>query len=88
MSSRSGAEVRDALFNGRPISWGFNPEERRVILTFPKVLGGETYVLCIAGYYTFVGRPVEHSFVANVFSAGLLRRGACAIKQAFSRSTA
>jgi len=88
MSSRSGAEVRDALFNGRPVSWGFNPKERRVILTFPKVLGGETYVLCIAGYYTFVARPVEHSFVANVFSAGLLRRGACALKQVFSRSTA
>ena len=88
MSSRSGAEVRDALFNGRPVSWGFNPKERRVILTFPKVLGGETYVLCIAGYYTFVARPVEHSFVANVFSTDLLRRGACAIKQVFSRSTA
>jgi len=88
MSSRSGAEVRDALFNGRPVSWGFNPKEKRVILTFPKVLGGETYVLCIAGYYTFVARPLERGFVPSVFSIDLLRRSACAIKQVFSRSTA
>jgi hypothetical protein len=85
MSSRSGAEVRDALLNGRPVSWGFNPKEKRVILTFPKVLGGETYVLCIAGYYTFVARPAERGFVQSVFSTDFLRRGACAIKQAFSR---
>lgn len=85
MSSRSGAEVRDALLNGRPVSWGFNPKERRVILTFPKILGGETYILCIAGYYTFVARP-ERGFVPSVFSTGFLRRSACAIKQVFSRS--
>jgi hypothetical protein len=88
MSSRSGAEVRDALFNGRPVSWGFNPKEKRVVLTFPKVLGGETYILCIAGYYTFVARPRELGVIPSLFSTGLFRRGACAIKQVFSRSTA
>src|ERR1700752_3719982 len=88
MSSRSGAEVRDALFNGRPVSWGFNPKERRVILQFPKVLGGEKYVLCIAGYYTFVARPVERSFIPKMFSTHFILRGARAIKHVFRRSTA
>jgi len=53
MSSRSGAEIHDALFNGAPVSWGFNPKERRVVLTLPELLGGRTHVLCIAGSYTF-----------------------------------
>lgn len=88
MSSRSGAEVREALFNGQPVSWGFNPKEKRVILTFPKVLGGETYILCIAGYYTFVGHAPETEFSPNWFSTDIFRRGACALKQVFSRSTA
>jgi len=57
MSSRSGAEVRDALFNGEAVTWGFNPKEKRVILTLPKSLGGETYTFCIAGSYTFRARP-------------------------------
>lgn len=52
MSSRSGAEVREALLRGEPVSWGFNPKEKRVDLTLPEALGGETYVLCIAGSYT------------------------------------
>ena len=70
------------------MSWGFNPKEKRVILTFPKALGGETYILCIAGSYTFVARPLEKEFSLSLFSTGLFRRGACALKQAFSRSTA
>jgi hypothetical protein len=56
MVSRSGGEVRDALFAGRPVSWGFNPQERRVVLTLPSSLGGETHILCIAGSYTFTAR--------------------------------
>jgi hypothetical protein len=35
------------------VSWGFNPQEKRVELTLPESLGGETQVLCIAGSYTF-----------------------------------
>ena len=75
MSSRSGAEVREALFNRKPVSWGFNPKEKRVILTFPKVLGGETYVLCIAGYYTFVAREPAKEFSPSLFSTDIFRRG-------------
>ena len=52
MSSRSGAEVRDAFLSGEAISWGFNPKEKRVELTLPASLGGGTQVLCIAGFYT------------------------------------
>ena len=52
MSSRSGAEIRDAFLSGEPISWGFNPQEKRVELTLPASLGGGTQVLCIAGFYT------------------------------------
>jgi hypothetical protein len=78
MSSRSGAEVREALFNGQPVSWGFNPKEKRVVLTFPKALGGETYILCIAGYYTFVARPTEGQ-IPEILDA--LQRAACVIEQ-------
>jgi hypothetical protein len=56
VSSRSGAEIRKALFSGEPVTWGFNPKEKRVVLTLPKHLGGRTYELCIAGSYTFVAR--------------------------------
>lgn len=56
MSSRSGAEVHEALLNSQPVSWGFNPKEKRVVLTLPESFGGETHVLCIAGSYTFKGR--------------------------------
>jgi hypothetical protein len=66
MSSRSGAEVYDALLKGEPVSWGFNPKEKRVILTFPKMLGGETYILCIAGYYTFVARYIESDVMGRI----------------------
>jgi hypothetical protein len=66
MSSRSGAEVYEALLKGEPVSWGFNPTEKRVVLTFPKFLGGETYVLCIAGSYTFVGHTIESDVLGTI----------------------
>jgi hypothetical protein len=56
MVSRSGDVVRDALLAGRPVSWGFNPLEKRVVLTLPSSLGGATHILCIAGSYTFTAR--------------------------------
>jgi hypothetical protein len=66
MSSRTGAEVYESLLKGEPVSWGFNPKEKRVILTFPKALGGETYILCIAGYYTFVARCIESDVLGTI----------------------
>ena len=66
MSSRSGAEVYDALLRGEPVSWGFNPTEKRVVLTFPKFLGGQTYILCIAGSYTFVGHTIESDVLGTI----------------------
>jgi hypothetical protein len=48
------------------VSWGFNPTEKRVVLTFPKFLGGETYVLCIAGSYTFVGHTIESDVLGTI----------------------
>jgi hypothetical protein len=74
VSSRSGAEVFDSLLKGEPVSWGFNPTEKRVVLTFPKFLGGETHILCIAGSYTFVGRKVESDFLGT-FPIGLPKAG-------------
>lgn len=87
MSSRSGADVREALFSGQPVSWGFNPKEKRVVLTFPKALGGETYILCIAGFYTFVARPLE-GFMPNMLSNDSVGQGVCAIEPVSSPSTA
>jgi len=56
MVSRSGDEIREALFSGKSVSWGFNPQEKRVVLKLPPSLGGETHILCIAGGYTFTAR--------------------------------
>jgi hypothetical protein len=56
MSSRSGAEIREALAEGHAVSWGFNPQEKRVVLKLPSSLGGATHILCIAGSYTFTAR--------------------------------
>jgi hypothetical protein len=51
--------VRKALLSGTPVTWGFNPKEKRVELTLPESLGGGTHILCIAGSYTFtVAEPV------------------------------
>ncbi len=66
MSSRSGAEVYESLIKGEPVSWGFNPKEKRVVLTFPKALGGETYILCIAGSYTFVAQSIESDTLGTI----------------------
>ncbi|HYL99027.1 MAG TPA: hypothetical protein VEZ90_08750 [Blastocatellia bacterium] len=72
MSSRSGAEVRDALLNGQPVSWGFNPTEKRVVLTLPQALGGETHILCIKGFYTFtVPHEVRGQLLAQFSGAAL-----------------
>lgn len=85
MSSRSGAEVRDALMRGQPVSWGFNPKERRVVLKLPRAFGGEEHILCIAGHYTFVARPPGGLFMPRLLVRDLVKRGGCAIKQVFQR---
>jgi len=52
------------------------------------MLGGETYVLCIAGSYTFMARPEKMTAPTRGVFAGI-RRGAAAFLQVFrSRSTA
>ena len=51
--SRSGSEICAALLNGEPVSWNFNPEEKRVVLVLPEALGGHSHLLCLAGSYTF-----------------------------------
>jgi hypothetical protein len=55
--SRSGAEICDALLHGEPVSWNFNPTEKRVVLVLPEALGGQSHLLCIAGSYTFTATP-------------------------------
>jgi len=55
--------VYEALLRGEPVSWGFNPQERRVVLTLPECFGGETHVLCIAGSYTFILAEPEEAMV-------------------------
>ena len=56
-----------------------------MVLTFPKSLGGETYVLCIAGSYTFVARPDKMKVNTGVLAG--LRRGATAVRHLFRRSS-
>jgi hypothetical protein len=51
--SRPAAEIQKALLAGEPVTWNFNPTEKRVILVLPDVLGGDSYSLCLAGSYTF-----------------------------------
>jgi hypothetical protein len=58
-ASRSALEVKDALVRGEPVTWNFNPAERRVVLKLPDDLGGETHVLCLAGSYTLAALPQE-----------------------------
>ncbi|HKR50709.1 MAG TPA: hypothetical protein VJT72_14240, partial [Pseudonocardiaceae bacterium] len=48
----SADQIREALRNGKSVSWNFNPKEKRVDLTLPESLGGETHVLSLAGSYT------------------------------------
>ena len=59
--SRSGAEICAALLNGEPVSWNFNPEEKRVVLVLPKALGGHSHLLCLAGSYTFTAVPATQA---------------------------
>jgi hypothetical protein len=54
VGSRSGAQIRDALANGAPVSWQFNPAEKRLALSLPEELGGRTYEVCLRGGYTFI----------------------------------
>jgi hypothetical protein len=49
---RSAAEIQQALLRGEPVTWNFNPTERRVVIEMPEKLGGETCTLCLAGSYT------------------------------------
>jgi hypothetical protein len=53
VGSRSGADLRDDLANGVPVSWQFSPEEKRLALSLPPELGGRTYEVCLRGGYTF-----------------------------------
>lgn len=54
MGSRSGAQIRDDLANGEPVTWEFSPGEKRLSLSLPDELGGRTYEVCLQGGYTFV----------------------------------
>jgi hypothetical protein len=51
-SSRSALEIKDALIAGEPVTWNFNPTEKRVIITLPEELGGQSHTVCLAGSYT------------------------------------
>jgi hypothetical protein len=48
----TGEEIREALRKGKEVSWNFNPAEKRVDLTLPESLGGQTHQLSLAGSYT------------------------------------
>jgi hypothetical protein len=54
VGSRSGAQIRDDLANGEPVTWQFSPGEKRLSLSLPDELGGRTYEVCLQGGYTFV----------------------------------
>jgi hypothetical protein len=61
-SSRSAVEVKQALISGEPVTWNFNPTEKRVVLKLPEELGGESHILCLAGSYTLtaaIPAPVQ-----------------------------
>jgi hypothetical protein len=63
--SRSGPEICSALLGGEPVSWNFNPTEKRVVLVLPEALGGESHLLCLAGSYTFTAVPGAATAVAS-----------------------
>lgn len=48
----SAEEIKEALRSGVPVSWNFNPAEKRVEIQFPEELGGETHLVCLSGKYT------------------------------------
>jgi hypothetical protein len=65
-SSRSAIEVKEALIRGEPVTWNFNPTEKRVVLKLPNELGGESHILCLAGSYTLTAaNPVALGDVAE-----------------------
>ena len=51
--SRSGTEIRAALCAGRPVSWRFAPNQKRLSITLPKAFGGRTHEVVLEGSYTF-----------------------------------
>jgi hypothetical protein len=57
--SKSGEEIRAALRRGEPMTWKFNPTEKRVVLVLPEMLGGQSHLLCLVGSYTFTAKPEE-----------------------------
>jgi hypothetical protein len=57
VGSRSGAQIREDLGSGGPVTWQFSPEEKRLSLSLPDELGGRTYELCLRGSYTFMLAP-------------------------------
>ena len=52
LSAGSGPEIRKLLAEGHPVSWHFNPQEKRVSMTLPAGLGGATHELSLSGSYT------------------------------------
>lgn len=53
------AEIKQALRDGIPVSWNFNPAEKRVEIQLPKSLGGETHQVCLSGSYTLAAAKPE-----------------------------
>ena len=55
---RSGAEISAEFESGSPVSWRFNRDQARLLVTLPRDLGGRTYEMAFEGGYTFapVGR--------------------------------
>jgi len=41
------------LHQGNPVSWQFDPSEKRLSITLPKELGGRTHEVTMTGDYTF-----------------------------------
>jgi hypothetical protein len=54
---RSALEVKQALIMGEPVTWNFNPTEKRVIIKLPEELGGASHTVCLAGSYTLTAVP-------------------------------
>jgi hypothetical protein len=57
--SRSGDEIRRALRRGAPMTWKFNPTEKRGLLVMPEMLGGQNHLLCLAASNTFTAKPED-----------------------------
>jgi hypothetical protein len=57
--SLSGDDIKAALRRGEPMTWKFNPTEKRVVLVMPEMLGGQSHLLCLVGSYTFTAKPED-----------------------------